>query len=178
MVAINNPWNLTNGPAGTKTPVPHPSIHIGGFKITWGQDNLPYWYLLLVMLIIVIVLFYRLENSRLGRAWAAIREDEVAAQASGVNTVRAKLLAFAIGASTSGARRRRSSPARSASSTRSLFSVFDVDPDRRLRRLRRDGLAGRRDGRVRRCSPGCRSSSRIRCPRTTGRCGWARSSSP
>ncbi len=105
VVAINNPWNLTNGPAGTKTPVPHPSIHIGGFKITWGQDNLPYWYLLLVMLTIVIILFYRLENSRLGRAWAAIREDEVAAQASGVNTVRVKLLAFAIGASTSGARR-------------------------------------------------------------------------
>ena len=44
----------------------------------------------------------RLENSRLGRAWAAIREDEVAAQATGVNTFRIKLLAFAIGASTSG----------------------------------------------------------------------------
>jgi ABC-type branched-subunit amino acid transport system permease subunit len=81
--------------------VPHPSIHIGSFSITWGQDNLPYWYLLLVMLIVVVVLFYRLEGSRLGRAWAAIREDEVAAQASGVNTTRVKLLAFAIGASTS-----------------------------------------------------------------------------
>jgi ABC-type branched-subunit amino acid transport system permease subunit len=53
------------------------------------------------MLVVVIVLFYRLEGSRLGRAWAAIREDEVAAQASGVNTHRVKLLAFAIGASTS-----------------------------------------------------------------------------
>jgi ABC-type branched-subunit amino acid transport system permease subunit len=81
--------------------VPHPTIHIGSFKITWGQDYLPYWYLLLVMLIIVIILFNRLENSRLGRVWAAIREDEVAAQASGVNTFRAKILAFAIGASTS-----------------------------------------------------------------------------
>ena len=48
------------------------------------------------------MLFYRLEGSRLGRAWAAVREDEVAAQASGVNTTRVKLLAFAIGASTSG----------------------------------------------------------------------------
>jgi ABC-type branched-subunit amino acid transport system permease subunit len=47
-------------------------------------------------------LFYRLEGSRLGRAWAAIREDEVAAQATGINTTKAKLLAFAIGASTSG----------------------------------------------------------------------------
>jgi len=50
----------------------------------------------------VIVLFSRLEASRLGRAWAAIREDEVAAQATGINTSRVKLLAFAIGASTSG----------------------------------------------------------------------------
>jgi ABC-type branched-subunit amino acid transport system permease subunit len=100
-LARNDPGHITNGPIGVKTPVPHPTIHIGSFKITWGQDKLPYWYLLLVMLIIVVVLFYRLENSRLGRAWAAIREDEVAAQASGVNTFRAKLLAFAIGASTS-----------------------------------------------------------------------------
>jgi ABC-type branched-subunit amino acid transport system permease subunit len=100
-LARNDPGHLTNGPIGVTPPVPHPTIHIGSFKITWGQDKLPYWYLLLVMLIIVVVLFYRLENSRLGRAWAAIREDEVAAQASGVNTFRAKLLAFAIGASTS-----------------------------------------------------------------------------
>ena len=48
-----------------------------------------------------MLLFFRLEGSRLGRAWAAIREDEVAAQASGVNTFKVKLLAFAIGASTS-----------------------------------------------------------------------------
>ena len=53
-------------------------------------------------MVVLVVLFYRLEGSRLGRAWAAIREDEVAAQASGVNTTRVKLLAFAIGASTSG----------------------------------------------------------------------------
>ena len=68
-----------------------------------GRTNLPYWYLLLVMLVIVRARCSdRLENSRLGRAWAAIREDEVAAQATGINTTRVKLLAFAIGASTSG----------------------------------------------------------------------------
>jgi ABC-type branched-subunit amino acid transport system permease subunit len=100
VVATNDPGHLTGGPQGPT--VPHPVLKVGGLNITWGQDNLPYWYLLLVMLVIVVVLFYRLENSRLGRAWAAIREDEVAAQASGVNTTRAKLLAFAIGASTSG----------------------------------------------------------------------------
>ena len=99
IVAVNNPGHFTGGPQGPS--VPHPSIHLGPLNITWGQDNLPYWYLLLVMLVIVLVLFYRLEGSRIGRAWAAIREDEVAAQASGVNTVRVKLLAFAIGASTS-----------------------------------------------------------------------------
>jgi ABC-type branched-subunit amino acid transport system permease subunit len=63
---------------------------------------LQYWYLLLVLVVIVVILFRRLENSRLGRAWAAIREDEIAAQATGMNTFRVKLLAFAIGASTSG----------------------------------------------------------------------------
>jgi ABC-type branched-subunit amino acid transport system permease subunit len=99
ILAINDPGGFTGGPQGPN--VPHPRIHIGSFKIVWGQDNLPYWYLLLIMLVVVIVLFHRLEGSRLGRAWAAIREDEVAAQASGVNTTRVKLLAFAIGASTS-----------------------------------------------------------------------------
>jgi ABC-type branched-subunit amino acid transport system permease subunit len=100
VVATNNPGGLTGGPQGPT--VPHPRLNLFGIHIHWGQDNLPYWYLLLVMLVVVVVLLWRLEGSRLGRAWAAIREDEVAAQASGVNTTRVKLLAFAIGASTSG----------------------------------------------------------------------------
>jgi ABC-type branched-subunit amino acid transport system permease subunit len=82
--------------------VPHPVINLGFVTIHWGTSQLQYWYLLLVLFAIAFVLFYRLEGSRLGRAWAAVREDEVAAQASGVNTTRVKLLAFAIGASTSG----------------------------------------------------------------------------
>jgi ABC-type branched-subunit amino acid transport system permease subunit len=100
IIAINNPGNITGGPIGPR--VPHPVLHIGALRVTWGLDNLPYWYLLLFLLVIVIILFYRLEGSRLGRAWAAIREDEVAAQATGVRTARVKLLAFSIGASTSG----------------------------------------------------------------------------
>ena len=92
--------NITGGPQGPT--VAHPVFSFfGQLHVTFGQDNLPYWYLLLIMLAIVLVLFYRLEGSRIGRAWAAIREDEVAAQASGINTTRVKLLAFAIGASTS-----------------------------------------------------------------------------
>ncbi len=94
-----NARGITGGPQGPT--IPHPSIHLLGINVTFGEDNLPYWYLLLIMLVVVLILFYRLEGSRIGRAWAAIREDEVAAQASGVNTVRVKLLAFAIGASTS-----------------------------------------------------------------------------
>jgi ABC-type branched-subunit amino acid transport system permease subunit len=100
LMGINNIGNLTGGT--TNAPhIPHPTFHILGFHITWGQDYMPYWYLLLIMVVLVIILFYRLEGSRLGRAWAAVREDEVAAQASGVNTFQVKLLAFAIGASTS-----------------------------------------------------------------------------
>ena len=91
---------VTGGPIGPN--VPNPVLDLGVFKIHWGLDNLPYWYLLLVFLVIMVFFFFRLENSRVGRAWAAIREDEVAAQATGINTVRVKLLAFAIGASTSG----------------------------------------------------------------------------
>jgi ABC-type branched-subunit amino acid transport system permease subunit len=100
VLANNNPGGFTGGPIGPN--VPHPRLNLGPLHVTWGLDNLPYWYLLLVILGIVIFLFYRLEDSRLGRAWAAIREDEVAAQATGVRTTRVKLLAFAIGASTSG----------------------------------------------------------------------------
>ena len=102
LIAVNNPGNFTNGPRGVSKPVPHPVIDLGFVRIQWGTNPLQYWYLLLVLLVIVVVLFYRLEGSRLGRAWAAIREDEIAAQATGVNTTRVKLLAFAIGASTSG----------------------------------------------------------------------------
>lgn len=92
---------VTNGSRGAFN-IPKPSINIGPIHIQWGTNVLQYWYLLLFMIVVVVVLFRRLEDSRLGRAWAAIREDEVAAQATGINTFRAKLLAFAIGASTSG----------------------------------------------------------------------------
>jgi ABC-type branched-subunit amino acid transport system permease subunit len=102
ITAVNNPSNFTNGPRGVAKAVPHPVINLGFLKFQWGGNQLQYWYLLLVLVAIVFLLFYRLEGSRLGRAWAAVREDEVAAQASGVNTTRVKLLAFAIGASTSG----------------------------------------------------------------------------
>jgi ABC-type branched-subunit amino acid transport system permease subunit len=102
IIAVNNPGDFTNGPRGVARAVPHPVIDLGFIRFEWGGSQLQYWYLLLVLLALVFLLFWRLEGSRLGRAWAAVREDEVAAQATGVNTTRVKLLAFAIGASTSG----------------------------------------------------------------------------
>jgi ABC-type branched-subunit amino acid transport system permease subunit len=93
---------ITNGSRGPSSQVPHPVIHVGPVHLTWGLNQLQYWYLLLVFVVIVLLAFRRLENSRIGRAWAAIREDEIAAQATGINTFKVKLLAFAIGASTSG----------------------------------------------------------------------------
>jgi ABC-type branched-subunit amino acid transport system permease subunit len=99
--AVNNPGGFTNGPRGA-IGIPHPTVDLGFWEFKWQLDALPYWYLLLVLICVIVLLFTRLENSRLGRAWAAIREDEVAAQATGINTTRVKLLAFAIGASTSG----------------------------------------------------------------------------
>jgi len=100
-VIANNATGFTNGPRGAFN-IPPPEIHLGPIHLTWGSSALGYWYLLLVLIIIIVILFNRLEHSRLGRAWAAVREDEVAAQATGINTTRVKLLAFAIGASTSG----------------------------------------------------------------------------
>ncbi|HEV7187664.1 MAG TPA: branched-chain amino acid ABC transporter permease [Blastococcus sp.] len=101
IVAVNAN-GLTNGPRGVSPSVPHPVLNLGFIRFEWGLNNLQYWYLLLFFVVVVVLLFRRLEHSRTGRAWAAIREDEVAAAATGINTTRTKLLAFAIGASTSG----------------------------------------------------------------------------
>jgi len=62
----------------------------------------PFYILMGIILTITMMFIYRLQNSRVGRAWMAIREDELAAAASGLNTVTTKLLAFALGASTAG----------------------------------------------------------------------------
>ncbi|MDQ1493679.1 MAG: branched-chain amino acid transport system permease protein [Actinomycetota bacterium] len=98
----NGSEGLTNDTARHTKSVPNPSIHLGPLHVDWGLNQLQYWYLLLVFLVLIILAFRRLEESRLGRAWAAVREDEVAAQATGINTIKVKLAAFAIGASTSG----------------------------------------------------------------------------
>jgi branched-chain amino acid transport system permease protein len=100
IVAVNLN-GVTNGSRGAYG-IPPFSVHAGSVNYSFGIANLPYYYLLLGLLVLTLILFSLLENSRVGRAWTAIREDEVAAQACGIPTVKYKLMAFAIGASTSG----------------------------------------------------------------------------
>ena len=97
----NNAQGITNGPRGAFG-VPPLSINLLGIKYKWGLNSLPYYYLILGIIVVVMIAFNALNNSRTGRAFAAIREDEVAAEAMGVPTLRYKLIAFAIGASVSG----------------------------------------------------------------------------
>jgi len=100
-ILARNSDDITNGSRGAFG-VPKLSVHVGAVRYTWTNKALPYFYLLLAIVVLVMIAFSRLERSRVGRALAAIREDEVAAEASGVPTLRYKLVAFAIGASTSG----------------------------------------------------------------------------
>jgi branched-chain amino acid transport system permease protein len=100
-IFANNLTSITGGAQGSN-PVPHFSVNLLGIHYKWRLANLPYYYLLLAFVVIILVMFRSLENSKVGRAWTAIREDEVAAEASGINTYKYKLMAFAIGASTSG----------------------------------------------------------------------------
>jgi branched-chain amino acid transport system permease protein len=104
---LNAPINLTNGPQGISHIDP---VSIGGVSL--GQPlnllglSIPsvqlYYYLFLGLTLIAILVSLRLQDSRIGRAWMAIREDEVAARAMGINTRDIKLLAFAMGASFGG----------------------------------------------------------------------------
>jgi branched-chain amino acid transport system permease protein len=104
---LSRPVNITNGPQGIARIDP---FSAGGFDFSARQSFLgldisgpiKYYYLLLAMTAAVIVVNIRLQNSRIGRAWEAIREDEVAARAMGINTTHLKLLAFAMGASFGG----------------------------------------------------------------------------
>ena len=105
---LSQPVNITNGAAGHRG---HRPVHAGRRQLRSADDgsatfalsgSVKYYYLLLVILLVVIVINLRLQNSRIGRAWEAIREDEIAARAMGINTRNMKLLAFAMGASFGG----------------------------------------------------------------------------
>ncbi|WP_441249730.1 branched-chain amino acid ABC transporter permease [Kitasatospora sp. McL0602] len=101
-LVAKNSDGLTNGSLGAFG-IPHFSIDLGPVHYRWKLDPLDYWWLLVALIVLIVLVLRRLEHSKVGRTWVAIREDEVAAAAHGVDTVRYKLMAFAIGASTSGA---------------------------------------------------------------------------
>jgi branched-chain amino acid transport system permease protein len=91
--------NLTGGEAGIN-PIGRPELpFLGTFTST---NYLPWYYLILFLVVFAYFAISRLRDSRLGRAWTAIREDELAASAMGINLVKTKLLAFAMGATFSG----------------------------------------------------------------------------
>ena len=92
---LDKPINLTNGPRGI-TPISRPPFP---FDLSYSEG---FYFLVLLIVAVVVVVNRRLENSHIGRAWEAIREDQLAAQAMGVPLVRSKLLAFACGASFAG----------------------------------------------------------------------------
>jgi branched-chain amino acid transport system permease protein len=104
---LSRPINLTNGPQGIAGIDP---LRIDGINFARAQSWLglafsgpvKYYYVLLLLLLGILAVNLRLQNSRIGRAWEAIREDEVAARAMGINTTKLKLLAFAMGASFGG----------------------------------------------------------------------------
>ncbi|NIF84071.1 ABC transporter ATP-binding protein [Comamonas sp. Tr-654] len=104
---LDQPVNITNGPKGIGQ---IDSVKIFGFDLAkrheiFGYDISSvtlYYYLFLVLVLAAIVICYRLQDSRIGRAWMAIREDEIAAKAMGINVRNMKLLAFGMGASFGG----------------------------------------------------------------------------
>ena len=110
---LNDPINFTNGPQGINLIDPirifgvslageagsRATVYIGSF----GMPSVnAYYFLFLLLCIVTIFMTSRLQHSRLGRAWVAIREDEIAAKAMGINTRNVKLLAFSMGASFGG----------------------------------------------------------------------------
>lgn len=104
---LSAPFNITNGPKGITR---IDGMQIGDLSFAKTDTFLgiafsgpvKYYYLLLLLLLVIIIVNLRLQDSRIGRAWVAIREDEIAAKAAGINTRNVKLLAFAMGASFGG----------------------------------------------------------------------------
>jgi branched-chain amino acid transport system permease protein len=118
---LDQPFNVTNGPKGIAAIEP---VHMALPTFSWKSGALGfqdinlgrplkfegftipsvtlYYYLFLALVLVTILISHRLQVSRIGRAWMAVREDEVAAKAMGINTRNMKLLAFGMGASFGG----------------------------------------------------------------------------
>ena len=98
----NNAYDITGGPMCTQN-VPRPVLHIPGSGPVTVVEPVHYYYLLLPLLGLAILIYWRLTQSRIGRAFAAVRQDEVRASAMGIYPKRYKLLAFIAGAAIIGA---------------------------------------------------------------------------
>ena len=104
---LDRPVNITNGPKGISgiDSITILGNDLGSKGMLFGfeiSSVTKYYYLFLALVVISVVICYRLEQSRIGRAWMAIREDEIAAKAMGINTRNLKLLAFGMGATFGG----------------------------------------------------------------------------
>jgi branched-chain amino acid transport system permease protein len=95
-IVLNNWDNVTGGPNGISR-IGRPVV--AGYAL---HSTLDFYYLGLVLAVLTVFAMQRLMNSRIGRAWIAIREDDVAAEAMGIDTFRLKLLAFVIGSAWAG----------------------------------------------------------------------------
>ncbi len=105
---LDKPINITNGPKGI-TPIQRPPLFFQPVLQALGLEASPYvlyplyfYFLVLLVVVTVTLVTQRLDDSHIGRAWTAIREDELAAVSMGIPLVRMKLLAFACGASFAG----------------------------------------------------------------------------
>ena len=104
---LNAPVNITNGPQGINMirPVEVAGVSLGKSLTVMGvtvNSVYLYYYLFLILTILTVVVCSRLQHSRIGRAWVALREDDIAASAMGLNIRNIKLLAFALGATFGG----------------------------------------------------------------------------
>ena len=99
-IVISNHFDLTAGEKGIN-PIGRPILPIH-WHSSQHASRLPWYFLIIAIILLSIFLINRLRESRLGRAWMAIREDELAAAQMGIDPVRTKLLAFAMGATFSG----------------------------------------------------------------------------
>ena len=101
-ITLNNWRDLTNGPMGIMN-IPHPRVAVPGVgKLEFGLKVQVYYFFVLTLAAMTVFVVRRLVHSRIGLAWKAIREDELAAGAMGVDVRRAKLLAFGLGAAFAG----------------------------------------------------------------------------
>jgi branched-chain amino acid transport system permease protein len=101
-IALRNLEEITGGTRGLN-PIPPPALPSGlGLAVEWSQDYRPFYYLALAALLVTLGLLAYLERGRIGRAWRAVREDELAAACMGINAARVKLSAFALAAALAG----------------------------------------------------------------------------